>query len=85
MSLIVRICLIFLALLAAFWLLAVVVGWLWYVVVAVGVVAAIALVVWFFTQRDTSSTKSQPLTRNLEKKAAKELKTLEKRQKSGPQ
>ena len=69
----------------AFLALAIVVGWLWYVVVAVGVVAVIGVVIWLFTQNNKTSRAPQPLTRKHERKAEKELKTLEKRQKNGPQ
>jgi hypothetical protein len=85
MSLPLRLILGFLALFAAFWLLAMLVGWLWYVIVAVGVIAAIALVIWFFTRGNTQAHALQPLTRKLEQKATQELKSLEKRQRNGPQ
>ena len=85
MSLILRAFLIFVGLLALFWLLALVVGWLWYVIVAVGVVAVIGVVIWLFSQGDGRSNAPQPFTQKHERKAERELKTLEKRQKNGPQ
>ena len=84
MPLILRLFLIFVGLLALFWLLAMVVGWLWYVVVALGVVAVIGVLIRLFTQKtgSTATNASQTLTRKHEKKAEKELKTLEQRQKN---
>ncbi|WP_395094590.1 hypothetical protein [Armatimonas sp.] len=82
MSLTVRLILIFLALFAAFWLLALVVGWLSYLFIAVGVIGVIALLVWCFRQK--SASELQPLTKKHEQQAQKELQKLEKRQKNGP-
>ena len=83
MSLTVRLILIFLGLLVVFWLLALVVGWLSYLFIAVGVIGVIALLVWSFRQR--SATEPEPLTKKREQLAKKELQKLEKRQKNGPQ
>ena len=85
MSLALRLVLGFLALFALFWLLAVLVGWLWYVIVGVGVVSAIALVIWFFTQGNPQASAPKSLSRRQEKKATQALKSLEKRQRNGPQ
>ena len=82
MSLTIRLILIFLGLLAVFWLLALVVGWLSYIFIAAGVLAVIALLVWCFQQRSTAMP--QPLTKKHEQQAKKELQKLEKRQKNGP-
>jgi membrane protein implicated in regulation of membrane protease activity len=85
MSLTVRLILGFLVVLAAFWILSLVAGWLWYVVVVVSVVAVIALVVWAVSQqkKKTTAISPQALTKKQEKLAEKELAQLEKRQKNG--
>jgi hypothetical protein len=85
MSLVLRLFLIFVGVLALFWLLAIVVGWLWYVVVIVGVVAVIGVVIWLLTHNGKDSNAPKPVTRKHAHKAEKELKSLEKRQKNGPQ
>ncbi|WP_309721281.1 SND2/TMEM208 family protein [Armatimonas sp.] len=85
MSLILRLILIFVGLLAVFWLLAFVVGYLWYAIIAIGVVAVIALVVWMFTQNKAPQQRPPTQTKKQDKAAQKELQKLEQRQKNGPQ
>ncbi|MCX6369530.1 MAG: hypothetical protein NTX57_22910 [Armatimonadetes bacterium] len=85
MSLILRLILIFVGLLVVFWLLAFVVGYLWYALIATGTVAVVALVAWILTHNNDPKQRPPIATKKQDKAAQKELQKLEQRQKNGPQ
>lgn len=85
MPLAVRLVLGFLALLAVFWVLAYVVGLLHYVLIIAGGLAAIGVVIWLFTKNAAPHAAPKlPAGRTPKRKAERELKQLERRQKNGP-
>jgi hypothetical protein len=85
MSLILRLILIFVGLLVVFWLLAFVVGYLWYALIATGAVAVVSLVAWILTNNNAPKQRPPIATKKQDKAAQKELQKLEQRQKTGPQ
>ena len=85
MSLILRLILIFVGLLVVFWLLAFVVGYLWYALIAVGAVALVALVVWLLTREKAPKQQPKAQAKKQEKAAQKELQKMEQQQKNGQQ